>query len=47
MKKCIVISFFVASTLLTACNTVKGMGSDIKTTGEAISKSAEEAKHKL
>lgn len=32
---------------LTACNTVKGAGQDIKSAGESISKSADKVKKKM
>lgn len=47
MKKIIAFFFLLISMQLTACNTVQGVGKDIKATGEAISNSAEKAKQKM
>ncbi|MBS9778479.1 MAG: entericidin A/B family lipoprotein [Gammaproteobacteria bacterium] len=47
MNKIVIFLLLIAGFQLTACNTVKGVGSDIKATGEAISKSADETRKKM
>jgi len=43
MRKCFV--FIVAALLIAGCNTIEGIGKDVKKGGEAIEKAAEKAKN--
>jgi predicted small secreted protein len=43
-KKLLPLLFVVLSLGVSACNTVQGAGQDIKSAGQAIDKTAEEAK---
>ncbi len=45
-NKLLVLALFAASLGITACNTVKGAGTDIKKTGDVIEDTAEKAKPK-
>ena len=46
MKTLLVILLSMAVISLTACNTVAGAGKDVKATGQAVEKAAEESKPK-
>ena len=45
MRKLLIALFLLAPVTLTACNTVKGVGEDISSAGDALSKSADDAKN--
>lgn len=45
MRKVFLFAFFAASMAVSACNTVQGAGKDVKSAGQAVSDTAEEAKH--
>ncbi len=45
-SKLLVLTALAAALSVTACNTVKGAGTDIKKTGDAIEDTAEKAKPK-
>ncbi|MEZ6011015.1 MAG: entericidin A/B family lipoprotein [Hyphomonas sp.] len=48
MKKLIIAAFAVtALPLMTACNTVEGVGRDVKAGGAAVEKAAKETKDEL
>jgi predicted small secreted protein len=44
MKKLTSLLVLIAAVALTGCNTIEGMGKDIKKGGEAVEKAAEKAK---
>ena len=45
MSKALAIIIGIAfATLLAACNTVEGVGKDVKATGEAVEKAAQKSK---
>jgi entericidin B len=46
MKTMMVLLLVVFAASLTACNTVEGAGKDVKATGAAVEKAADEAKPK-
>ena len=46
MKALLVILLGMSVLSLTACNTVAGAGKDVKATGQAVEKAAEDAKPK-
>ena len=46
MKTLIVILLGMSVISLTACNTVAGAGKDVKATGQAVEKAADDAKPK-
>ena len=46
MKKILVASIMVAF-VLTGCNTFKGMGQDVSTAGDAVTKTAEKTQNKM
>jgi entericidin B len=46
MKTLISLLLVVFAASLTACNTVEGAGKDVKATGAAVEKAADEAKPK-
>lgn len=46
MKKILVASVMVAF-VLTGCNTVKGMGKDVSSAGNAVSNTAEKTQDKI
>ncbi|WP_051940411.1 entericidin A/B family lipoprotein [Stenoxybacter acetivorans] len=46
MKKLLFV-FVASAALLTACNTVSGIGQDLKAGGQAMSNTAEEVKAKM
>jgi predicted small secreted protein len=45
MRKFVLLAALAASLAVTACNTVSGAGKDVKSAGEAVTNSAEDAKH--
>lgn len=45
MRKIIVLAALAASLTVTACNTVSGAGRDMKSAGQAVTDTAEDAKH--
>ncbi len=45
IKTSIILGIVALSTALAACNTTAGVGKDIKSTGKAIERTAEDAKH--
>ena len=45
IKTSIILALVSLSTALAACNTTAGVGKDIKSTGKAIERTAEDAKH--
>ncbi|MEZ5954493.1 MAG: entericidin A/B family lipoprotein [Hyphomonas sp.] len=48
MKKLIIAAFaLTALPLVTACNTVSGVGKDVKAGGEAIEKTADKVKDEI
>ena len=46
MKALLMVLLSIPVLSLTACNTVEGAGKDIKATGQAVEKAADEAKPK-
>lgn len=44
MRLIILLSLFISTLGLTACNTIEGLGKDIKAGGSAIERKAEEHK---
>jgi predicted small secreted protein len=44
MRKVILLAVLAASLAATACNTVSGAGKDVKSAGEAVTTTAEDAK---
>lgn len=44
MRKLLIIAALAAGFALSACNTVSGAGKDMKSAGEAVTETAEEAK---
>jgi predicted small secreted protein len=44
MRKVILLAVLAASMAATACNTVSGAGKDVKSAGEAVTNTAEDAK---
>jgi predicted small secreted protein len=44
MRKLVILAFMAASLSVAACNTVSGAGQDVKSAGEAVSDTAEDAK---
>lgn len=45
MRKMIVFAAAAAALLVAACNTVQGVGKDIQAAGQAVSTTAQDAKH--
>jgi predicted small secreted protein len=45
MRKVIVYAALAMSLMVAACNTVKGAGEDVSSAGQAVSDTAEDAKH--
>lgn len=45
MRKLIVLAMAATAVLVAACNTVQGMGRDMQAAGQAVSTSAQDAKH--
>ncbi len=41
------VALLTATTLLSACNTTAGLGQDVKATGSAVTKSADQVKQGL
>ncbi len=46
MKAMMIVLLVMFGTSLTACNTVEGAGKDVKATGAAVEKAADDAKPK-
>jgi len=44
MRKIVLLAVLAASLTATACNTVSGAGKDVKSAGEAVTSTAEDAK---
>lgn len=44
MRKIILLAVLASSLAATACNTVSGAGKDVKSAGEAVTTTAEDAK---
>jgi predicted small secreted protein len=44
MRKLVLLAVLAASLTATACNTVSGAGKDVKSAGEAVTTTAEDAK---
>ena len=42
-----IIAIILSLTILTACNTVAGVGQDVKAGGQAINKAARNVQHKI
>jgi predicted small secreted protein len=45
MRTLVLMAVFAASLAATACNTVSGAGEDVKSAGQAVSNTAEDAKN--
>jgi predicted small secreted protein len=45
MRKVILMAAFAASMAVAACNTVAGAGQDVKSAGEAVTETAQDAKN--
>lgn len=45
MRKILALSLVAAALAMSACNTVAGVGRDVKAAGQAVTSSAEAAKH--
>lgn len=45
MRKVMLLAVLAASLAATACNTVSGAGKDMKSAGDAVQSTAEDAKH--
>lgn len=45
MRKMIVLAAAAAALLVSACNTIQGMGRDVQAAGQAVSQTASDAKH--
>ena len=45
MRKLIVLAAVTAAVLVSACNTIQGMGKDVSAAGHAVSDTAQDAKH--
>ncbi|ENZ80274.1 MULTISPECIES: entericidin A/B family lipoprotein [Caulobacter] len=45
MRKIVVLAAAAAALLVSACNTVEGMGRDVSSAGKAVSGAARDAKH--
>lgn len=45
MRKILALSLVAAAMAVSACNTVAGVGRDVKAAGQAVTSSAEAAKH--
>lgn len=46
MKKLIALAFAASFALVAGCNTIEGAGQDVKATGSAVEKAANDAKPK-
>ena len=44
MRKIFILAVLAASLAVSACNTISGAGKDVKSTGNAVSDAAEDAK---
>jgi predicted small secreted protein len=44
MRKIVILAALTVSLAVSACNTVSGAGQDVKSAGEAVSDTAEDAK---
>ncbi|HSV04180.1 MAG TPA: entericidin A/B family lipoprotein [Phenylobacterium sp.] len=45
MRKLIVLAAAAMAVLVAGCNTIQGMGRDMQAAGQAVSSSAQDAKH--
>lgn len=45
MRNLIVLAAAAAALLVSACNTIEGVGRDVQAAGKAVSSTAEDAKH--
>ncbi|MFC3068381.1 entericidin A/B family lipoprotein [Phenylobacterium soli] len=45
MRKLIVLTAAAAALLVSACNTVEGLGRDVEAAGKAVTSTASDAKH--
>jgi predicted small secreted protein len=45
MRKIVLLAAMAASMAIAACNTVEGAGKDVSSAGQAVSHTAEDAKH--
>jgi entericidin B len=45
MRNLVLLSLVAASLAVSACNTVSGAGQDVKSAGEAVTSTAEDAKN--
>jgi predicted small secreted protein len=45
MRKLIVLAALAASLAVSACNTVEGAGKDVSSAGQAVTDTAQDAKH--
>ncbi|WP_297691606.1 entericidin A/B family lipoprotein [Phenylobacterium sp.] len=45
MRKFVILAALAASFAVAACNTVKGAGQDVSAAGQAVSQTAQDAKH--
>jgi len=45
MRKVVLFALFASSMFVAACNTVEGAGKDVQSAGNAVSGTAEDAKH--
>jgi predicted small secreted protein len=45
MRKLIVLAAAAMTVLVAGCNTIQGMGRDMQAAGQAVSSSAQDAKH--
>lgn len=45
LRKIVVLAAAAAALLVSACNTVEGMGRDVSSAGKAVSGAARDAKH--
>jgi predicted small secreted protein len=45
MRKLVIFAALAVSLAVSACNTVSGAGKDVKSAGEAVTNTAEDAKH--
>ncbi|QNA83138.1 entericidin A/B family lipoprotein [Sphingomonas sp. So64.6b] len=44
MRKLIGMAFVAAALMVSACNTVEGVGKDVKSAGDTVAKTADDAK---
>ncbi len=45
MRKFVVLAFAASALLVSACNTIEGVGRDVSAAGKAVSGAARDAKH--